>query len=266
MWMHDPTLRGTDCMMEEQWKSINHLSATGRNEVDWGPKKLQHNTQKKGTRGRRVGEGRRRVPYQCLTCHLHLYVEPSSFSLLGADCWLKDLSGAEILRAQHTTSQELLQILVNSLYLFIGLRVYVVLVRRVVLLNLNNSFPKLLVKILSLSDTIDLGIPWCFTTPSIIACAICWAEKWVLERDKCAYLDNLSTTTKIVLKPSDFGRPSIKSIEMSFKTPCATGKGRNNPAGCTLSDLACWQMLHCLTKLSTSPLSPFHTKCFLILW
>jgi hypothetical protein len=64
--------------MEKQWKSINHFSATGRNEADWGPKKLQHNTQKKGTRGSRVGEGRGRVPSSSLRW---------AFIVLPPHCW-----------------------------------------------------------------------------------------------------------------------------------------------------------------------------------
>jgi hypothetical protein len=41
-------------------------------------------------------------------------------------------------------------------------------VSRVVLLSLNSSFENELVKILSLSDTIELGMPWSLTMTSNI--------------------------------------------------------------------------------------------------
>jgi hypothetical protein len=55
-----------------------------------------------------------------------------------------------------------------------------VLVNNVLLFNLNSSFQNSLVKILSLSDTIDLGMPCSLTIVSRITCAICCAEKGCL--------------------------------------------------------------------------------------
>jgi hypothetical protein len=46
---------------------------------------------------------------------------------------------------------------------------------------------------------------------------------------KWAYLKNLSTTTKIELNPLDFGKPFMKSIEMSCQAPAGMGSGCNNP-------------------------------------
>jgi hypothetical protein len=90
-----------------------------------------------------------------------------------------------------------------------------VLVSRVVLFSLNNSFQNPLVNILSLSDMIDLGIPCNLTTPSNITCATCWVVNGCFKSMKCADLENLSTTTMMQLYPYDFGRPSMKSIVMS---------------------------------------------------
>jgi hypothetical protein len=49
--------------------------------------------------------------------------------------------------------------------------------------------------------------------------------KRVFERHKMGILVNLSTITKIILKPSDLGKPSIKSIDKSFQAPSRIGNG-----------------------------------------
>jgi hypothetical protein len=48
---------------------------------------------------------------------------------------------------------------------------------------------------------------------------------------KWPYLDNLSTTTNIASYPLDFGRPVMKSIEMSSQILSGIGKGCNRPIG-----------------------------------
>jgi hypothetical protein len=64
-------------------------------------------------------------------------------------------------------------------------------------------------------------------------------RKGCLSGIKCAYFKNLSTTTNMVLNPSDFGSPSIKSVEMSCHAPLGTCKGCSSPVVCVLSCLTC---------------------------
>jgi len=56
---------------------------------------------------------------------------------------------------------------------------------------------------------------------------------------RCAYLLNLSTTTKITSFPSDSDSLSIKSMLMSTKRVVGMGKGCNIPGDFTFSALFC---------------------------
>ena len=46
---------------------------------------------------------------------------------------------------------------------------------------------------------------------------------------KCENLENLSTTTKIALNESDYGNPSMKSIEITSQEADGTGSGCKRP-------------------------------------
>jgi hypothetical protein len=48
---------------------------------------------------------------------------------------------------------------------------------------------------------------------------------------KWAYLENLSTTVRIMLLPCTFGSASTKSMEMSAQTREGMGSGGRRPAG-----------------------------------
>jgi len=56
---------------------------------------------------------------------------------------------------------------------------------------------------------------------------------------RCAYLLNLSTTTKITSFPSDSDSLSIKSMLMSTKRVVGMGRGCNIPGDFTFSALFC---------------------------
>lgn len=57
---------------------------------------------------------------------------------------------------------------------------------------------------------------------------------------KCAYLETRSTTVRMTDLPPTFRSPSTKSMEMSAQTTEGTSKGRNKPAGCSVSVLLRW--------------------------
>jgi hypothetical protein len=54
---------------------------------------------------------------------------------------------------------------------------------------------------------------------------------------KCAYLLNLSITTKMTSLPSDLGSPFMKSMLMSMNGACGMGSGCSNPSVRVFSDL-----------------------------
>jgi hypothetical protein len=141
----------------------------------------------------------------------------------------------------------------------------VVLISKDVWFSLKRCLYGLPVKILSWSETMDLNIPCKWTTDSSTDWAICLSLIGCVKRMKCAYFENLSTTTNTVLDPLDLGKRSTKSIEISCEAPTGTGSGWSNLAGWILSGLACWHVLHCCTKFVTSDLSPFQHDNFLIL-
>src|SRR6266542_3184445 len=71
---------------------------------------------------------------------------------------------------------------------------------------------------------------------------------------KCAILENLSTTTKMLSLPFlVLGNPKTKSIEISSQGTLGTGRGMYKPCGLS-RDLACWHVVQRATKRSTSSL------------
>ena len=91
------------------------------------------------------------------------------------------------------------------------------------------SLQNLLRKSLSRSKTMERGMPWSLTTSRTKAAATVIAVKGCLSPIKWAYLLNLSTTTKMVSLPSDFGNPSMKSKDISYQTCCGIDRGCNRP-------------------------------------
>jgi hypothetical protein len=61
----------------------------------------------------------------------------------------------------------------------------------------------------------EIGIPCNFTTSLQNDSTTLLAVYGCLSGMKCEYLDNLSTTTRIASYPFAFGRPVIKSMEIS---------------------------------------------------
>src|SRR6266540_6817766 len=71
---------------------------------------------------------------------------------------------------------------------------------------------------------------------------------------KCAILENLSTTTKMLSLPFlVLGNPKIKSIEISSQGTLETGGDMYKPCGLS-RDLAFWHVVQRATKRSTSRL------------
>jgi len=92
-----------------------------------------------------------------------------------------------------------------------------------------------------------LGKPCNLIICSKYVCATVAAEKGCAKGRKCAYLLNLSTTIKMESLPLDFGRPSMKSMEMSSQIALGMGRGCNKPAGGDKSGLFLWQTAQALT-------------------
>ena len=85
---------------------------------------------------------------------------------------------------------------------------------------LNNSCHKLLVKILSLLDTIVLRTLCSFTTESKKILAISWAENGCVRLIKCPNFVSLSTTTRITSLLLDFGNPPMLVLELPKAATC----------------------------------------------
>jgi hypothetical protein len=73
---------------------------------------------------------------------------------------------------------------------------------------------------------------------------------------KWTYFVSLSITTGIVSFPSDFGRPSIKSIVRCWKVMSDIGRGYNNPGYDMFLDLFSWQVGQDLIKCVISAFIP----------
>ena len=82
-------------------------------------------------------------------------------------------------------------------------------------------------------------MPWSYTSTQTKAATTVTAIKGCLSPIKCAYLLNLSTTTKMVSQPSDFDNPSMKSKDISSQTCCGIGRGCNMPLGDKVEYLFC---------------------------
>lgn len=138
--------------------------------------------------------------------------------------------------------------------------------------NLNNSFQKWLIKVGSLSLTIDIGTPCNRIISLTKISAIDLADYGCLITIKCPYLLNLSTTTSIASNPVDFGKPTIKSMLISSQIALGIGKGCSKPAREDAWYLLLWYTWHATTnsdfslhsypikRLSDSSISSVYTR------
>ena len=105
--------------------------------------------------------------------------------------------------------------------------------------NLNNSFQKLLVQILSMSDIIVIGKLCNFTILLKNTSAMVAAVYGCFSAIKWLYLVYPSTTTKMVEYPCDLGSPYTKSMDTSSQGPSSIGRGHSRPGYLQCSCLAC---------------------------
>ena len=122
--------------------------------------------------------------------------------------------------------------------------------------NLKISFQKLLKKIPSRSEIMDVGMPCNYTTSFIKIAATVWVEKGCFRFMKCAYLLSRSTTTRIVELPFTLGRPSMKSVVIVSQVCSGNGIGWRRPAEVVVNDLLRWQVSHSSTNFVISDLIP----------
>lgn len=80
--------------------------------------------------------------------------------------------------------------------------------------------------------------------------------KRMFQPDEVIALD-LSTTTRIVFHPSDFGSPLMKSNDMSVQTWSGIGNGCRRPWGDNAMYFFCWHTVQQATKSLTSFFMPF---------
>jgi hypothetical protein len=62
--------------------------------------------------------------------------------------------------------------------------------------------------------------------------------KWM----KWLYLESLSTTTSIQFVALNFGRPSMKSMDITSHAPLGTDRGASNLGYLDMLGLACWHV------------------------
>jgi len=81
----------------------------------------------------------------------------------------------------------------------------------------------------SQSETIDLGSPRRrqISFRNLKANSLMCSS--VLSGIKCAILENLSTITYIFVYPSDFGNPTMKSMDIAVHGLIGTSKGSRSP-------------------------------------
>jgi len=91
--------------------------------------------------------------------------------------------------------------------------------------SLKSSFQNKLMNMVSLSLTIEAGIPCNLTTSLTKVSATDLAEYGCLRGIKWPYLLSLSTTTKMESYPLDLGNLVIKSMLISSHTAAGIGKG-----------------------------------------
>jgi hypothetical protein len=121
--------------------------------------------------------------------------------------------------------------LVDYLGFPIHLRVIAVLGVKSVPTNLNNSYQKVLMKLLSLSLTMVLGKLCNLKISLKNSSTTCAPLKSMAMEKKCANFVNLSTTTKIQSFPYVLGNSVMKSMDMLYHLCSGMGKGCSNPDG-----------------------------------
>lgn len=94
---------------------------------------------------------------------------------------------------------------------------------------LHRAFQNLEVKCTPLSGTILLGNPCNRTISLINRCAVSGAEGVLIMGKKWAILDNLSTTIRMVVNPSEGVKSTIKSIDSILQGCSGTGRGLSRP-------------------------------------
>lgn len=137
---------------------------------------------------------------------------------------------------------------------------YTVLNRNSVPLSRKSSRQNKLMKIGSRSEMILLGKPCNLQKMSINRVATLYAEWCGGKAPKWAPLEKRSTTTKIVVKPWDWGSPMMKSIEMSTQIPFGIDRGWRRPATSLVSYFVCWNVGHWDTKRWTKLHIPSQLK------
>ena len=125
--------------------------------------------------------------------------------------------------------------------------------------NRNNSFQKRLINILSLSDMIEIGKLCNLTISDTNTIATERAENECFNLIKWAYLESLSTTTNSVSNPSNFGKPSTKSMVIWSHTGLVRAGAEEVQRG---SDLTTYftDKFHTRTYLLTSLHIPARTN------
>lgn len=104
---------------------------------------------------------------------------------------------------------------------------------------LESSFQNLEVNWTPLSDTILLGTPWSLITSLRKILAVSEAEGVPIMGKKWAILERRSTTTRMVVNPSEAGKSTMKSMDTSAHGRSGMGKGLSSP-----QDLVFWPLLH----------------------
>ena len=102
---------------------------------------------------------------------------------------------------------------------------------KVVPTNLNNSFQKVLMNLLSLSLTMVLGRPCNLKISLKISLDTYVALKSVAMEKKCANFVNLSTTTKMQSFPCVLGNLVMKSMDMLSHLCYGMGRGCSSLVG-----------------------------------
>ena len=120
-------------------------------------------------------------------------------------------------------------------------------------IRLNNVDQKLLVNLLSWSETIILGMLCSQKMWSKKSCAVPGAVAIVWVRMKCAILESMSTTTNMASKPTAVrGSWTMKSIDTFSHLSEGIARGCRSLADHLLLGLMHWQTLHMVMNHLTS--------------
>lgn len=125
---------------------------------------------------------------------------------------------------------------------------------------MKSSFQNKLMKIGSRSDMMLRGNPWSLHIVSMNNVATMKAVNCVGRAPKWKPLENLSTTTMIVVNPWELGRWVTKSMERSSQTLTSIGIDCNKPALLRVMCLICWHTAHSRTKVLMSLIMLCHWK------